>query len=150
MADRSDGTGRALFGPLTKGGERNFLDTLRAENVGALLLLVGPPGCSPKPTLAELDHKVFATPLTSFDRWWRGEQAAANGVTRSTIDRWLATAPRRLDSAAARRRPWDVSTTSPSRHATMPRSPASRFDASGSSTRSTGPPSRNSSRGKHR
>ncbi|HKX68034.1 MAG TPA: Na+/H+ antiporter NhaA [Intrasporangium sp.] len=32
--------GRTLFGPLTKGGERNFLDTLRAENVGALLLLV--------------------------------------------------------------------------------------------------------------
>lgn len=32
--------GRVLFGPLTRGGERNFLDTLRAENVGALLLLL--------------------------------------------------------------------------------------------------------------
>ena len=39
MAGRSNGTGRTLFGPLTKGGESNFLDTLRAENVGALLLL---------------------------------------------------------------------------------------------------------------
>ncbi|GAA6524588.1 Na+/H+ antiporter NhaA [Intrasporangium sp. DVR] len=37
---RRNGNGRVLFGPLTRGGERNFLDTLRAENVGALLLLV--------------------------------------------------------------------------------------------------------------
>ena len=39
MTGRSNGNGRTLFGPLTRGGERNFLDTLRAENVGALLLL---------------------------------------------------------------------------------------------------------------
>ena len=36
MERQDDDTGRILFGPLTRGGERNFLDTLRAENVGAL------------------------------------------------------------------------------------------------------------------
>lgn len=75
-----------------------------------LALLVSAAGCTPKPSVAELDRKVFATSLASFDRWWRGEQAAANGVSRSTVDRWLDAAPERLDSVAARRRPWDVST----------------------------------------
>lgn len=66
--------------------------------------------CTPKPTLAELDRKVSATSLPAFSSWWRGEQAAANGVSRATIDRWLASSPGRLDSAAARGRAWDVST----------------------------------------
>lgn len=66
--------------------------------------------CTPKPTLAELDRKLYATALPAFDAWWRGEQAAANGVSSRTIDRWLASSPGRLDSAAARSRPWDVST----------------------------------------
>ena len=56
-----------------------------------LFVLLGSAGCTPKPTVAELDRKVFATSLGTFDRW-------------------LASAPERLDSAAARRRPWDVST----------------------------------------
>ncbi|MGN6695543.1 MAG: phospholipase A2 [Aquihabitans sp.] len=66
--------------------------------------------CTPKPTLSGLDQKLYATSLGSFDRWWRDEQAAANHTSRSTIARWLASSPSRLDSAAARRRPWDVST----------------------------------------
>ncbi|HWJ98578.1 MAG TPA: phospholipase A2 [Acidimicrobiales bacterium] len=74
------------------------------------LLTVSAASCTPKPTLSELDHKLYAAPLSSFDRWWRDEQAAANRVSRATIDRWLAASPSRLDSAAARSRPWDVST----------------------------------------
>ncbi|MCU1370859.1 MAG: phospholipase, partial [Ilumatobacteraceae bacterium] len=59
---------------------------------------------------AELDRKLYSTSLPAFASWWRGEQAAANKVSRATIDRWLATSPGRLDSAAARGRAWDVST----------------------------------------
>ena len=78
----------------------------------AALAVVGASSCrpAPAPTLRALDQKVHATPLTTFDRWWRGEQAAANHVSRATVDRWLASSPGRLDSAAARARPWDVST----------------------------------------
>src|SRR5665811_1782572 len=32
---------RAILGALTPGGRRNFIDTLRAENTGAKLLLLG-------------------------------------------------------------------------------------------------------------
>ena len=82
--------------------------------LGSLFLTValafGASACTPKPTVAGLDHKVFATPLPEFDRWWRGEQAAANHVSRATVDRWWQRDPERLDSAAARRRPYDVST----------------------------------------
>lgn len=81
----------------------------------ALVLLVASAllsimSCTPKPTLSELDRKLYATSLSSFDRWWRGEQAAANGVSRATVDRWVASSSGRLDSSAARRRAWDVST----------------------------------------
>jgi hypothetical protein len=76
----------------------------------ALALLLTFTGCTPKPTVADLDRKVFATSLPAFDRWWRGEQAAVNHVPRSTIDRWLRSDPKRLDSAAARRGSWDLST----------------------------------------
>lgn len=75
------------------------------------VLLLAVSACAPVPTLADLDRKL-ALPLASFDRWWRGEQAVANHVSRATIDRWLASSPARLDSAAARSRArtWDVST----------------------------------------
>jgi hypothetical protein len=76
----------------------------------AVTVALAATSCTPTPTLADLDRKVYATSLASFDRWWRGEQAAANHVPRATVDRWLAQAPARLDSAAARSRPWDVST----------------------------------------
>jgi len=76
--------------------------------ISTLVLAVA--SCTPRPSVAELDRRVFATPLAAFDSWWRGEQAAANHVSRSTVDRWLDTAPARLDSAAARSRPWDLST----------------------------------------
>ena len=66
--------------------------------------------CTPRPTLGELDRLASGTSLTSFDQWWRGEQAAANHVSRTTIDRWVAASSARLDSAAARARRWDVST----------------------------------------
>src|SRR3954452_11489163 len=75
-----------------------------SHRVLALLLLAVPllltSGCAPRPTVAALDHKVFATPLTEFDRWWRGEQAAANHVPRATVDRWWRSDRQRLDSAA--------------------------------------------------
>jgi hypothetical protein len=73
-------------------------------------LVLSATSCTPKPTLTELNRKLYSTSLGSFDHWWRGEQAAANHVSRSTIDRWLGSSPSRLDSTAARRRPWDVST----------------------------------------
>lgn len=66
--------------------------------------------CIPQPTLSGLEHKLYATSPTSFDRWWRAEQAAAQRVSRATVDRWLASSPARLDAAAARSRTWDVST----------------------------------------
>ena len=85
--------------------------SLRAALVAVVaLVVVAVASCTPKPTAAELDRKLYATSLVSFDVWWRGEQAAANRVSRATVDRWLATSPSRLDSAAARARPWDVST----------------------------------------
>ena len=73
-----------------------------------LLLVLS--ACTPAITLAELDRRVHATSLPSFDRWWRGEQAAAHGVRRAIVDRWVATSSGRLDADVARRRPWDVST----------------------------------------
>ena len=76
----------------------------------AVALALGASSCTPKPTVAGLDRKVFATPLPEFERWWRGEQAAANHVSRATVDRWWQRDPQRLDSGSARRRPYDVST----------------------------------------
>ncbi len=73
-----------------------------------LLLVLS--ACTPSITLAELDRRVHATALPTFDRWWRGEQAAAHRVSRATVDRWVATSSARLDADAARRRAWDVST----------------------------------------
>ncbi len=81
-----------------------------ASLVVAALLVLSTTSCTPKPTLAQLDRKLYATPLRVFDQWWRGEQAAAHRVARATIDRWLVSSPGRLDSAAARRRTFDVST----------------------------------------
>lgn len=82
----------------------------RALSFVVAVLLISVVSCAPKPTLPELERKLYATPLSSFDRWWRDEQAVANRVSRSTVDRWLAESPARLDSSAARARPWDVST----------------------------------------
>lgn len=84
---------------------RLALGLLIALALGALTT-----SCTPRPTLAELDRRVYATSLDAFDRWWRSEQAAANHVSRATVDRWLASDPARLDTAAARRRLFDVST----------------------------------------
>jgi hypothetical protein len=76
----------------------------------ALAVALTATACTPKPTLAELDRKLYAASPAAFDHWWRGEQAAAHRVGRATIDRWLVSSPQRLDAAAARARAWDVST----------------------------------------
>jgi hypothetical protein len=67
-------------------------------------------GCAPTPTVRQFDKLEYATPLGEFQRWWVGEQAAAQGVATATIWRWWRDQPRRLDALAARTRPWDVST----------------------------------------
>lgn len=74
------------------------------------LLGLGGTACAPRPSVGELDRKLYATSLSSFRAWWRVEQARAQHVSVATIDAWLASAPGRLDRAAARSRPWDVST----------------------------------------
>lgn len=76
----------------------------------AVALVASLVGCAPRPTLRELDRKLYATSLPTFLGWWRQEQATAHHVSVATIDRWWQTRPERLDDAAARRRPWDVST----------------------------------------
>lgn len=78
--------------------------------VAVLVVLIGATACAPRPTLAELDRRVYGTSLPAFATWWRHEQAVANGVSDATIDRWVRSSPVRLDTAAARRRPFDVST----------------------------------------
>jgi hypothetical protein len=76
----------------------------------ALLALGGLTSCRAPLTLAALHHRVHATSLSSFRSWWVGEQAALQRVSPATIERWLASAPGRLDDADARRGPWDLST----------------------------------------
>jgi hypothetical protein len=76
----------------------------------AVLLVTSASSCTPRPTLAELDRTVYATSLPAFRDWWRHEHARAQQVPVATVDRWLASAPGRLDSAAARRGIWNLST----------------------------------------
>jgi hypothetical protein len=76
----------------------------------AALLGLGATSCTPRPSLGQLEHKLYATSLPSFQDWWRVEQARAQHVSLATIDRWLASTPAALDRPAARSRPWDVST----------------------------------------
>ena len=73
-------------------------------------LLATATACTPRPSVATLDRLVFATPLPSFDRWWRAEHARAQRVSLATVDEWIATSSARLDATGARSRPSDIST----------------------------------------
>lgn len=81
-----------------------------ASLVATILIVLSTTSCTPGPTLAQLERRLYATSLPSFRTWWREEQAKAQHVSPATVERWLATAPGRLDAPAARTRPWDVST----------------------------------------
>lgn len=99
--------------------------------VGAGLLSLT--ACQVAPTPASLDAKVYGTSMPVFLRWWQGEHARSQGVSVATVQRWWREQPARLDSPAARRGPWDLSTdlcsSSPDRGPTFDfRGPCVRHD----------------------
>ncbi|WP_421121119.1 phospholipase A2 [Aquihabitans daechungensis] len=81
-----------------------------ASLVVAVVLVVSTASCTPRPTLAQLERTLYATSLPAFRNWWRQEHARAQHVGPATVDRWLASETGRLDAAAARTRPWNLST----------------------------------------